>query len=170
MTNETVEQVVGEFKTPSHTCKNCDFEVCPSIIVFADRIMAAHNREIDAIAAQKTAEAHEAFVRNAELADAIAAKDSMIAEQSAVNESQAAQLRDALNKCEELKCAIADSKRISDAVVKSLRDKNLEMSGEIAAKDAEIVRLRSLVGELADALLAACDDTCDYCKNHLGFS
>ena len=44
--NETVEQVCGEFKTSSHTCNNCDFEVCPSIIVFADRIIAAHNREI----------------------------------------------------------------------------------------------------------------------------
>ena len=76
--NETVEQVSGEFKTSSHTCKNCDFEVCPSIIVFADRIIAAHNREIDAIAAQKTAEAHEAFVKNAELAEAIAAKDAEI--------------------------------------------------------------------------------------------
>ena len=76
--NETVEQVCGEFKTSSHTCKNCDFEVCPSIVVFADRIIAAHNREIDALAAQKTAEAHEAFVKNAELAEAIAAKDAEI--------------------------------------------------------------------------------------------
>ena len=76
--NETVEQVFGEFKTSRHTCKNCDFEVCPSIITFADRIIAAHNREIDAIAAQKTAEAHEAFVKNAELAEAIAAKDAEI--------------------------------------------------------------------------------------------
>ena len=50
--NETVEQVFGEFKTPSHTCKNCDFEVCPSIIVFADRIIAAHNREIDELKTQ----------------------------------------------------------------------------------------------------------------------
>ena len=45
----------------------------------ADRILDAHNREIDAIAAQKTAEAHEAFVKNAELAEAIAAKDAEIA-------------------------------------------------------------------------------------------
>ena len=41
---------------------------------------------------------------------------------------------------------------------------------EIAAKDAEIARLRALIGELADALLAACNDTCDYCKKHLNFS
>ena len=40
---------------------------------------------------------------------------------------------------------IADEKRISDAVIQSLRDKKLEMAGEIAVKDAEIARLRSLV-------------------------
>ena len=40
---------------------------------------------------------------------------------------------------------IADEKRISDAVVQSLRDKKLEMAGEIAAKDEEIARLRALV-------------------------
>ena len=47
---------------------------------------------------------------------------------------------------------IADEKRISDAVVQSLRDKKLEMAGEIADKDEEIARLRALVGEMADAL------------------
>ena len=47
---------------------------------------------------------------------------------------------------------IADEKRISDAVIKSLRDKKLEMAGEIADKDEEIARLRALVGEMADAL------------------
>ena len=95
------------------------------------------------------------YYADEQLRDELAAKDSMIAEQSAVNESQAAQLRDALNECEELKCAIADSKRISDAVVKSLRDKNLEMAGEIAAKDAEIEKLCALVKEMADALECA---------------
>ena len=47
---------------------------------------------------------------------------------------------------------IADEKRISDAVIKSLRDKKLEMAGEIAEKDEEIAGLRALVGELADEL------------------
>ena len=47
---------------------------------------------------------------------------------------------------------IADEKRISDAVIKSLRDKKLEMAGEIADKDEEIARLRALVCEMADAL------------------
>ena len=47
---------------------------------------------------------------------------------------------------------MADEKRISDAVVQSLRDKKLEMAGEIAAKEAEVSALRALVGEMADAL------------------
>ena len=47
---------------------------------------------------------------------------------------------------------MADEKRISEAVVQSLRDKKLEMAGEIADKDEEIARLRALVGEMADAL------------------
>ena len=45
---------------------------------FADRFASAHEREMNALAAQKTAEAHEAFVKNAELAEAIAAKDAEI--------------------------------------------------------------------------------------------
>ena len=47
---------------------------------------------------------------------------------------------------------MADEKRISDAVIQSLRDKKLEMAGEIAAKDAEVSALRALVGEMADEL------------------
>ena len=38
---------------------------------------------------------------------------------------------------------LADEKRISDAVVQSLRDKKLEMAGEIAEKEAEVKNLRS---------------------------
>ena len=49
-------------------------------------------------------------------------------------------------------------------------DKIANLEEAIAKKDAEIARLRALVGELADALLAACNDTCDYCKKHLNFS
>ena len=45
---------------------------------------------------------------------------------------------------------MADEKRISDAVIKSLRDKKLEMAGEIAAKDEEIARLRAFVKELSN--------------------
>ena len=47
---------------------------------------------------------------------------------------------------------LADEKRISEAVVQSLRDKKLEMAGEIAEKEAEVSTLRALVGEMADAL------------------
>ena len=44
----------------------------------------------------------------------------------------------------------ADEKRISDAVVQSLRDKKLEMAGEIAAKDNEIARLRAALKPVLD--------------------
>ena len=53
---------------------------------------------------------------------------------------------------------MADEKRISDAVIQSLRDKKLEMAGEIADKDEGIARLRSLVKEFADVL----NDTKNY--------
>ena len=116
--NETVEQVLERMTRGMGRDCSVECQLLESDVVeYADRILTAHNRELSA-------------------------KNAMIAEQSAVNESQAAQLRDALNECEELKCAIADSKRISDAVVKSLRDKKLAMAGQIAAKDAEIEDLK----------------------------
>ena len=49
---------------------------------------------------------------------------------------------------------IADEKRISDAVVQSLRDKKLEMAGEIAAKESEIAKLNRKVYEY-EKLLAS---------------
>ena len=63
---------------------------------------------------------------------------------------------------------MADEKRISDAVIQSLRDKKLEMAGEIVEKDAEIVRLRELVSELLNKLVInhciGCQvDDCDGC-------
>ena len=58
---------------------------------------------------------------------------------------------------------IADEKRISDAVIKSLRDKKLEMAGEIADKDEEIARLRALVKEFADVLNDTKNYTCFGC-------
>ena len=42
---------------------------------------------------------------------------------------------------------IADEKRISDAVIQSLRDKKLEMAGEIATKDEKIASLRTIIDE-----------------------
>ena len=49
---------------------------------------------------------------------------------------------------------IADEKRISDAVIQSLRDKKLEMAGEIAAKESEIAKLNRKVYEY-EKLLAS---------------
>lgn len=50
------------------------------------------------------------------------------------------------------------------------KDEAIEMHMELQSKEADASVLRALVGELADALLAACNDTCDYCKKHLNFS
>jgi len=57
---------------------------------------------------------------------------------------------------------IADEKRISDAVVQSLRDKKLEMAGEIAVKDAEIAELREC---LKEAIREKCPFTRMSCKH-----
>lgn len=57
---------------------------------------------------------------------------------------------------------MADEKRISDAVVQSLRDKKLEMAGEIAAKDAEIAELREC---LREAVREKCPFTRMSCKH-----
>ena len=48
---------------------------------------------------------------------------------------------------------MADEKRISDAVIQSLRDKKLEMAGEIAEKDEEIAGLRALVAQYWDTVI-----------------
>ena len=58
---------------------------------------------------------------------------------------------------------IADEKRISDAVVQSLRDKKLEMAGEIVEKDAEISDLRAFVKEIADVLNNTKNYMCFHC-------
>ena len=77
--NETVEQVLERMTRGMGRDCSVECQLLESDVVeYADRILAAHNREIDALAAQKTAEAHEAFVKNAELADAIAVKDAEI--------------------------------------------------------------------------------------------
>ena len=77
--NETVEQVLERMTRGMGRDCSVECQLLESDVVeYADRILTAHNREIDAIAAQKTAEAHDAFVKNAELAEAIAAKDAEI--------------------------------------------------------------------------------------------
>ena len=57
---------------------------------------------------------------------------------------------------------MADEKRISDAVVQSLRDKKLEMAGEIAEKEAEIAKLRECMKE---AIREKCPFTRMSCKH-----
>ena len=57
---------------------------------------------------------------------------------------------------------MADEKRISEAVVQSLRDKKLEMAGEIAVKDAEIAELREC---LKEAIREKCPFTRMSCKH-----
>ena len=57
---------------------------------------------------------------------------------------------------------LADEKRISEAVVQSLRDKKLEMAGEIAVKDAEIAELRECLNE---AIREKCPFTRMSCKH-----
>ena len=57
---------------------------------------------------------------------------------------------------------IADEKRISDAVIQSLRDKKLEMAGEIAEKEAEIAKLRECLNE---AIREKCPFTRMSCKH-----
>ena len=57
---------------------------------------------------------------------------------------------------------ISDEKRISDAVIQSLRDKKLEMAGEIAVKDAEIAELRECLNE---AIREKCPFTRMSCKH-----
>ena len=59
---------------------------------------------------------------------------------------------------------IADEKRISEAVIKSLRDKKLEMAGEIAAKDEEISRLREIVKELSNVAERFVSCKATYCE------
>lgn len=92
---ETIEDIVADIRAQNQGLPEDDYALSPlvaDLLSFADRIEAAHNREM------------------------------------------------------------ADEKRISDAVIQSLRDKKLEMAGEIVAKEAEVSTLRALVGEMADAL------------------
>ena len=105
----------------------------------------AHNREIDAIAAQKTAEAHEAFVKNAELAEAIAAKDR------------------------QLEAASADAEA-ADAEIDRWRKQALEEDAAANALREENTKLRALVGELAECLYGnPCTGCgmyrCSFCKH-----
>lgn len=110
-TNETIEDIVADIRAQNQGLPEDSYALSPlvcDLLSLADRVEAAHNREM------------------------------------------------------------ADEKRISDAFIQSLRDKKLEMAGEIAAKEAEIVRLRELVSELLNKLVInhciGCQvDDCDGC-------
>ena len=73
--------------------------------------------------------------------------DTMIGRKDALKLEEEADRVEAAYKRE-----MTDEKRISEAVIQSLRDKKLEMAGEIAEKEAEVSTLRALVKEMADAL------------------
>ena len=75
----------------------------------------------------------------------------------------AARDTDSIQELRALVKEMEDEKRISDAVIKSLRDKKLEMAGEIADKDEEIARLRALVNGLADVVSTARPKFCNGC-------
>ena len=104
-TNETIEDIVADIRAQNQGLPEDSYALSPlvcDLLSFADRVEAAHKREM------------------------------------------------------------ADEKRISDAVVQSLRDKKLEMAGEIAAKDAEIAELREC---LKEAIREKCPFTRMSCKH-----
>ena len=112
-----------------------------------DRVEEAHKREREA---------------GAEAAQICGEIGEMVGREEAKNKSvtncnrlgNAAKMREALEK--------ANEKRISDAVIQSLRDKKLEMAGEIAVKDAEIAELRECLNE---AIREKCPFTRMSCKH-----
>ena len=78
--------------------------------------------------------------------------------------SYAARDTDRIQELRALVKEMADEKRISDAVIKSLRDKKLEMAGEIADKDEGIARLRALVKELSNVAERFVSCKATYCE------
>ena len=76
--------------------------------------------------------------------------------------SYAARDTDRIQELRALVKKMADEKRISDAVIQSLRDKKLEMAGEIAEKEAEIAKLREC---LKEAIREKCPFTRMSCKH-----
>ena len=131
--NETVNEIradVGEYLTsigPSELPSETQVEE------FADRFASAHEREMNALAAQKTAEAHEAFVKNAELAEAIAVKDAEIEDLKKENASLRVivsgatvadgNLREEIERLREIVKELADELEtmICNEIVKSLK-------------------------------------------------
>ena len=112
-----------------------------------DRVEEAHKREREA-----GAEAAQIFGEIGEMVGREEAKNKSVTNCNRLG--NAAKMREALEK--------ANEKRISDAVIQSLRDKKLEMAGEIAVKDAEIAELRECLNE---AIREKCPFTRMSCKH-----
>ena len=130
---ETIADIVSESRAQNLGLPEDSYALSPlvcDLLSLARRIEVANarEREVGAEAAQICGEIGEMVGREA-------SKNQSVTDCNRLG--NAAKMREALEK--------ANEKRISDAVIQSLRDKKLEMAGEIAVKDAEIARLRSLV-------------------------
>ena len=122
-----------------------------------DRVEEAHKRERDA-GAESDWRCRMSNEKQETIADIVAdirAQNQGLPEDSYALSPQVCDLLSLADRIEAAeKREIADEKRISDAVVQSLRDKKLEMAGEIAAKESEIAKLNRKVYEY-EKLLAS---------------
>lgn len=154
--NETMKQVAEDLRKYLYCYDGIIYSLTgKEAVEYKNRFLAAHKREIKSKDAEidqlkksveKWMEYHETAKgeRDACL-DELKKRDAEIAK---------------------LKNYIAKNDINGDTAVACLT----EIKTAVEEKMAEIASLRSLVGKLADALLAACDDTCDYCKKHLNIS
>ena len=147
---ETIVDIVADIRAQNQGLPEDSYALSPQVcdlLSLADRIDAAWKREREA---------------GAEAAQICGEIGEMVGREEAKNKSvtncnrlgNAAKMREALEK--------ANEKRISDAVIQSLRDKKLEMAGEIAVKDAEIAELREC---LKEAIREKCPFTRMSCKH-----
>ena len=147
---ETIVDIVADIRAQNQGLPEDSYALSPlvcDLLSLADRIDAAWKREREA---------------GAEAAQICGEIGEMVGREEAKNKSvtncnrlgNAAKMREALEK--------ANEKRISDAVIQSLRDKKLEMAGEIAVKDAEIAELRECLNE---AIREKCPFTRMSCKH-----
>ena len=79
MSNKTVEQIYEDVHEYLTSIGPCELPSETQIEEFADEFVAAHEREMNALARRKEEEASEAFIKNAELTNAIAEKYAEIA-------------------------------------------------------------------------------------------
>ena len=146
--NETVSDIMTEMRTYADSMEKhllYDLRECATdyLRVLADRIEAAANHQFRDTTKMIS---EEVAVSKMETTAPTCSKSSQV--------GNAAAMREALEK--------ADEKRICDAVIQSLRDKKLEMAGEIAEKEAEIAKLREC---LKEAIREKCPFTRMSCKH-----